>query len=161
MADANRLIEAQLKKIKSVIKRGCKIILAQKIKDKLIESIFNNFYDQYNMGDKGWLIDSLSVKVEPVNGLDGFSIEVFWKDNSLKHTTWWGSGKLGVQANSKVYTVDWINSGYTFLSDGSGRRINEVGEARFIEKTIEELELDDSWVQEFYKYLRNNGIDVK
>lgn len=161
MADANRLIEIQLKKIESVIKRGCKLILAQKIKDKLIENIFNNFYDQYNMGDKGWLIDSLSVKVEPVDGLDGFSIEVFWKDNSLKHTTWWGSSKLGVQANSKVYSVNWINSGYTFLSDGSGRRINEVGEVKFIEKTIEELEFDDSWIQEFYKYLRSNGIDVR
>lgn len=161
MADANKLIEAQLKKITVVIRRGCRLILAQKIKDKLIEKIFDNFYDQYKMGDKGWLIDSLSVKVEPINGLDGFSIEVFWKDNALKHTTWWGSNSLGLSSGSKVYDVNWINSGYTFLSDGSGRRINEVGEVKFIEKTIEELELDNSWIQEFYKYLRNNGIDIE
>lgn len=160
MADANRLIEIQLKKIEKVIGSGCKLILAEKIKEKLIENIFDNFYDKYDMGDKGWLVDSLSIKVKPIKNLRGFSVEVFWKDKPLSHTTWWGSSKLGVKANSKVYTVEWVNKGYTFLSDGSGRRINEVGKVKFIEKTIEELEFDDSWLQDFYKYLQSNGIDI-
>lgn len=160
MADANRLIEIQLKKIEKVIERGCKLILAEKIKEKLIENIFDNFYDKYDMGDKGWLVDSLSIKVKPIENLRGFSVEVFWKDKPLSHTTWWGSSKLGVKANSKVYTVEWVNKGYTFLSDGSGRRINEVGKVKFIEKTIEELEFDDSWLQDFYEYLQSNGIDI-
>lgn len=161
MANADRLLDIQIKKMIPVIKRGCNDILANEIKDKLIEKIFDNFYDRYDVGDTGWLIDSITVKVSPISLLDGFEIFVYWKNTPLRHTTWWGSDKYNIAQGSKVYTVDWINKGYTFLPDGSGEKMLDREGVQFIEDAIKELQLDGNWLNKYYNYLRKNGINIE
>lgn len=160
MANPNRLIEIQLRKIKAVVYRECKQILAQEIKDRLIDKIFENFYDRYGVGDSGWLIDSIDIKVEPNNDMSDFIVYVYWKNNRLRHTSLFGSKDLSINKGQFVYDIEWINDGFTYLPNGNGERINEHGDVMFIEDCIDDLQFNSAWIHRFYDYLRKNGIDI-
>lgn len=158
LADASKLLGFKLEKINEIIYKGCKLFLANRIKCKLVEKINSNFYKRYSVGDTGWLTSSLSVDVKPSLSNSSFLIYVYWDGSALCHTTWWGM--KGINAGDFVYTPEWINDGYTFAPNGGGKRLNEIGGVSFIEDTIKDLTLDNSWINDFYNYLRKNGIDI-
>lgn len=159
MANAKKIIDNKCRSIKQVIINGARVVLGKKIKEKLIEKIEENFYKRYDVGEKPhYLIDSLKVEVKPVaNRIEVF---VYFDDKRLAHTTWWGSEKLGIQNGEYCYTPQWINDGWTF-DPYTGERMKDIGGVMFIEDAIKELELDSSLVDEFYKYLRNKGIEIR
>lgn len=164
MANAEKLIDAYMKKINIVIKRGTKEVLAEKIKETLIDNIFAKFYDKYDIGNKGWLIDSLSIQVIPDDKLTTFTIYVFFNNSKLMHTTWYGSKSLGIKDGSKVYTAEWINDGWTYVPvdkrEYVGQRLRDIGGVEFIEETISALEFKKDWILSFYQYLKFNGIEI-
>ena len=157
--NAKTIINNKCKSIKQVIVNGSKVVLAKKIKEKLVQKIEDNFYDRYKVGENPhWLIQSLKVEVVPkTNNIEVF---VFFDNQMLAHNTWWGSNKLGIQSGESVYTPQWINDGWTF-DPYTGERMNKVGGVNFLEDAIKELEVDNSLINEFYKYLKSKGIELK
>lgn len=158
MANAKALVGDKFSKIRDNLISLAKKTLAKNIKLKLIEKIESNFYERYDVGDTGWLIDSLNIECNIVGNI--LKIFVYFDGRQLAHTSWWGSDKLGVSPNEYVYSSQWINDGWTF-DPYTGDRMKENGlGVYFLEDTVRELEIDRSWIDDFYRALRKDGIKV-
>lgn len=159
MANAKTIIDNKCRNIKQVVINGARVVLGNEIKKKLIEKIESNFYGRYKVGENPhWLIDSLKIDVAPK--IDRIEVFVYFDDRKLAHTTWWGSEKWGISSGEYSYTPEWINKGWTF-DPYTGERMKDIGGVNFLEDTIRELEIDGNMINEFYKYLKNKGIEIR
>lgn len=158
MANAKVLVGDRVKAIREKLISISERTLAKSIKLKLIEKINSNFYNRYDVGDTGWLIDSLNIECNLIGNV--LKIFVYFDGRQLAHTSWWGSDKLSISSGGNVYTPQWINDGWTF-DPYTGDRMKENGlGVYFLEDAVKELEIDRSWIDGFYKALRKNGIKV-
>lgn len=159
MANIDRLVEQRMKQIKKVIDKGC-LVIADKIKKTLIYNIQETFYNM-GYGDEHDLWESIDVLILGGYGKE-FTVEVFFNDNKINHTSWFGSENLGISSGDKVFSVSWINDGWSYLHGSTSERLRDVGESpHFLEKTLIELQNNKSWLNDFKKYLRDNGIDIE
>ena len=159
MADAKKLIEQKMRQINKIIETGCRNILGDRIKKILTYNIQESFYS-LGYGDGHDLWDSITVNVYPVP--NGFTIDVYFDADKISHTSWFGSNKLGISAGENIYSISWINDGQSYIHGSRSLRLKDIGKApQFIEKTIEDIESDNTLLNDFNNYLRKNGIDVK
>ena len=159
MVNVTKIIEQKMRQINKIVEAGCRTILGERIKKILVYNIQESFYS-LGYGDGHDLWDSITVNVSPMN--NGFMIEVYFDADKISHTSWFGSNSLNISANTQVYTIDWINKGQSFVHGSTSVRLKDVGKApQFIEKTIEDIQSDNTLLNDFNSYLRKNGIDVK
>lgn len=158
MANAKAIISNRFDAIRDRLIGVAEKTLARSIKLKLIEKIESNFYNRYDVGDSGWLVDSLNIECNLIGSV--LKIFVYFDNRELAHTSWWGSDRLGVASGSYVYTPQWINNGWTF-DPYTGKRMMENGlGVHFLEDAVRELEIDRNWIDDFYRSLRKSGIKI-
>lgn len=159
MVNAKKIIEQKMRQINKIVEVGCRTILGERIKKILVYNIQESFYS-LGYGDSHDLWESITVNVSPVN--NGFMIEVYFDADKISHTSWFGSNSLSISPGMNVFSVNWINTGQSYIHGSTSVRLKDIGKApQFIEKTIEDIQSDSSLLNDFNDYLRKNGIDVK
>lgn len=160
MASIEAVLNQRMNMIKNVIKKGLKTIVAEEIRETLIYRMESNFYSM-GYGRRGDLVNSIRVNVE-MQDKDNFLITVYFDDKRIRHTSWFGSETLGIKSGDQVYSVEWINAGKTFMKGSRGIRLEDIGEApHFLEDTLRDLQTHTQWIDRFYNYLKNNGIELE
>lgn len=160
MANIEYVMQRKMAKINRIISDGLKNIVGEEIRLTLVYYIENNFYS-IGYIRSGMLAKSLKVNVE-MNKDNSFTVEVYFDDKKIKHSTIYGSEKLGINSGDIVYTVQWINDGWTYLHGSREKRLKDLGiEPQFIEDALDDLKRNKGWLDKFYTYLRNNGINIQ
>lgn len=160
MVSIERFMELRMKQIKGVINKGLKEIVAKEIKDTIIYRLETNFYDN-GYANRGDLAKSISVNVLGGYG-NQFTVEVYFDDEKIRHKSWFGSENLGISAGDISYTVQWINDGWTYIRGSTSVRLMDVGlTPHFLEDALNDLEKYPKWKNNFYEYLRKNGIEIE
>lgn len=160
MASIEAVLNQRMNMIKRVIEKGLKTIIAEEIKETLIYRIETNLYSM-GYSSRGDLVNSIRVNVE-MEDKDNFLINVYFDDKRIRHTSWFGSEKLGINSGDQVYSVQWINNGKSFVKGNRNLRLEDVGaEPHFLEDALRDLQTHTQWVDRFYSYLRNNGIELE
>lgn len=160
MASIEAVLNQRMNMIRRVIEKGLKTIVAEEIRETLIYRIETNLYSM-GYSNRGNLVNSIRVNVE-MQGKDSFLITVYFDDKRINHTSWFGSEDLGISVGDTVYSVEWINSGKSFVKGNRSLRLEDIGKTpHFLEDALRDLQTHTQWIDRFYNYLKNNGIELE
>lgn len=160
MATIEQVMVQRMIKIRKIINTGLKTILGEEIKETILYYLENNFYSM-GYGNRGDLAKSITVDVEMTDAQQ-FVVNVYFADDKIRHRSWFGSERLGINSGDTVYSVGWINDGWSYLHGSRDKRLRDEGaEPHFMEDALSDLERNRGWLDKFYAYLRSNGIDIQ